>query len=84
VTWDAYAEATARDAVPHDWMEDNAKSSLNDGAPTRSARFNQGSGFSTPDITIIPSGRADKRQIWNAEKSPFWIFLIRSLYVFST
>jgi len=53
VAWDVYAQATTRGAMLHDWMEDNAKSSLNDGAPTRSARF------STPDITIVRSGLVD-------------------------
>jgi len=56
VAWDVHAQATTRGAMLHDWMEDNAKSSLDDGAPTSSARLNQGSGFSTPDITIVCSG----------------------------
>jgi len=60
VVWDVYAQAITRGAMLLDWMEDNAKSSLSDGAPTRSARFNQGSGFSTPDITIVRSGIVDR------------------------
>jgi len=45
----------------HDWMEDNAKSFLNDGAPTRSAQFNQDGGYSTPDIIIVVcSGLVDR------------------------
>jgi len=60
VVWNVYTQATACGAMLHDWIEDNAKSFPNDGAPTRSAQFNQGSSYSTPDITIVRSGLVDR------------------------
>ena len=48
VSWDEYAQGMPRGAV------------LNDGKPTRAARFQQGCGLSAPDITIVNSEAADR------------------------
>ena len=49
-----------RGAELYNWVEENEMAVLNDGKPTRAARFKQGCGLSAPDITIVNSEAADR------------------------
>ena len=49
-----------RGAELYNWVEENEMAVLNDGKPTRAARFQQGCGLSAPDITIVNSESADR------------------------
>ena len=60
VSWDEYAQGMPRGAELYNWVEENEMAVLNDGKPTRSARFQQGCGPSAPDITIVNSEVADR------------------------
>ena len=60
VSWDEYAQGMPRGAELYNWVEQNEMAVLNDGKPTRAARFQQGCGLSAPDITIINSEAADR------------------------
>ena len=44
----------------YNWFEENEIAVLNDGKPTRAARFQQGCGLSAPDITIVKSEAEDR------------------------
>ena len=60
VSWDEYAQGMPLGAELYNWVEENEIAVLNDGKPTRAARFQQGCGLSAPDITIINSEAADR------------------------
>ena len=60
VSWDEYAQGMPRGAELYNWVEENEMAVLNDGKPTRAARFQQGYGLSAPDITIVNSEAADR------------------------
>ena len=60
VSWDEYAQGMSRGAELYNWVEENEMAVLNDGKPTRAARFQQGCGLSAPDITIFNSAAADR------------------------
>ena len=60
VSWDVYAQGMPRGAELYNWVEENEMAVLNDGKPTRAARFQQGSGLGAPDITIVNSEAADR------------------------
>ena len=60
VSWDEYAQGIPRGAELNNWVEENEMAVLNDGKPTRAARFQQGCGLSAPDITIVYSEAADR------------------------
>ena len=49
-----------RCAELYNWVEENEMAVLNDGKPTRAARFQQGCGLSAPDIPIANSEAADR------------------------
>ena len=49
-----------RGAELYNWVEENEMAVLNDGTPTRAARFQQGCCLSIPDITIVNSEAADR------------------------
>ena len=59
VSWDEYAQGMPRGAELYNWVEENEMTVLNDGKPTRAARFQQGCGLGAPDITIVSSEAAD-------------------------
>ena len=63
VSLDECAQGMPRGAELYNWVEENEMAVLNDGKPTRAARFQQGCGLSAPDITIVNSEAAD-RFIW--------------------
>ena len=42
VSWDEYAQGMPRGAELYNWVEENEMAMLNDGKPTRAARFQQG------------------------------------------
>ena len=44
----------------YNWVEEHEMAVLNDGKPTRAARFQQGCGLCAPDITIVNSEAADR------------------------
>ena len=48
-----------RGAELYNWVKENEMAVLNDGKPTRAARFQQGCDLSAPDITIVNSEAAD-------------------------
>ena len=60
VSWDEYAQGMPRGAELYNWVEENEMAVLNDGKPTRAARFQQGCGLNAPDITIVNSEAADR------------------------
>ena len=60
VSWDEYAQGMLRGAEHDNWVKENEMALLNDGNPTRTARFQQGCGLSAPDITIVDSEAADR------------------------
>ena len=60
VSWDEYAQGMPRGAELYNWVEENEMAVLNDGKPTRAARFQQGCGLSAPDITIVNSEAANR------------------------
>ena len=60
VSWDEHAQGMPRGAELYNWVEENEMAVLNDGKPTRAARFQQGCGLSAPDITIVNSEAADR------------------------
>ena len=60
VSCDEYAQGMHRGAELYNWVEENEMAVLNDGKPTRAARFQQGCGLSCLDITIINSEAADR------------------------
>ena len=60
LSWDEYAQCIPRGAELYNWVEENEMAVLNDGKPTRAARFQQGCGLSAPDITIVNSEAADR------------------------
>ena len=60
VSWEEYAQGMPRGAKLYNWVEENEMAVLNDGKPTRSARFQQGCGLSAPDITIVNSEARDR------------------------
>ena len=49
-----------RGAELYNWVEENEMAVLNDGKPTRAARFQQGCGLRAADITIVNSEAADR------------------------
>ena len=59
VSWDEYAQGMPRGAELYNSVRENEMAVLNDGKPTRSARFQQGCGLSAPNITIVNSEDAD-------------------------
>ena len=59
VSWDEYAQGMPRGAELYNLVEENEMAVLNDGKPTRAARFQQGCDLSAPDITIVNSEAAD-------------------------
>ena len=60
VSWDEYAQGMPRGAEFYNWVHKNEMTVLNDGKPTRAARFQQWCGLSAPDITIVNSEAADR------------------------
>ena len=60
VSWDEYAQDMPRGAELFNWVEENKMAVLNDGKPTRAARFQHGCGLSATDITIVNSEAADR------------------------
>ena len=52
--------AMPRGAELYNLVEENEMAVLNDGKPTKAARFQQGCGLSAPDITIVNSEAADR------------------------
>ena len=60
VSWDEYAQGMPRGAELYNWVEENEMAVLNDGKPTRAARFQQGCCLCAPDITIFNSEAADR------------------------
>ena len=60
VSWDEYAQGMPRGAELYNWVEENEMAVLNDGKPTRAARFQQGCDLSASDITILNSDAADR------------------------
>ena len=60
VSWDEYAQGKPRGAELYNWFEENELAVLNDGKPTRAARFQQGCSLSAPDNTIVNSEAADR------------------------
>ena len=60
VSWDEYAQGMPRGMELYNWVEENEMALLNDGKPTRAARFQQWCGLSAPDITIVNSEAADR------------------------
>ena len=60
VSWDEYVQGMLRGAELYNWVEENEKAVLNDGKPTRAARFQKCCGLSAPDITIVNSEAADR------------------------
>ena len=50
----------SRGAELYNWVKENEMAVLNDGKPTRAARFQQWCGLSAPDITIVNSEAADR------------------------
>ena len=60
VSWDEYIQGMPRGAELYSWVEENEMALLNDGNPTRAARFKQGCCPSAPDITIVNSEAADR------------------------
>ena len=60
VSWDEYAQGMPRGAELKNLVEENEMAVLNDGKPTRAARFQQGCGLCAPDITIFNSEAADR------------------------
>ena len=71
VSWDEYAQSMPRGAKLYNWVEENQMAVVNDGKPTRAARFQQGCGLSAPDITIVNSEAKDRfsRQQLNEQSS---------------
>ena len=55
VSWDEYAHDMPRGAELYNWVEENEMAVLNDGKPSRAARFQQGRGLCAPDTTIFNS-----------------------------
>ena len=51
VSWDKYTQGMPLGAELYNWVEEIEMVVLNDGKPTRAARFQQGCGLSAPDIT---------------------------------
>ena len=45
VSWDEYAQGMPRGSELYNWVEENEMAVLNDGKPTRAARFQQGCGL---------------------------------------
>ena len=60
VYWDEYAQGMPRGAELYNWVDENEMAVLNDGKPTRAARFQQWCVLSAPDITIVNSEAADR------------------------
>ena len=60
VSWDEYAQGMPRGVELYNLVEENEMAVLNDGKPTRAARFQQGCGLCAPDITISTSEAADR------------------------
>ena len=60
LSWDEYAQSMPRGAELYNWVEENEMAVLNDGKPTRAARFQQVCGLSVPDITIVTSEAKDR------------------------
>ena len=60
VSWDEYAQGMPLGAELNNWIEENEMAVLNDGKPTRAARFQQECGLSAPDITIVISEAAER------------------------
>ena len=60
VSWDEYFQGMHRGVELYNWVEENEMAVLNDGKPTRAARFQQWCGLSAPDITIVNSEAADR------------------------
>ena len=60
VSRDEYAKGMPRGGELYNWVEENEMAVLNDGKPTRAARFQQGSGLCAPNITIVNSEAADR------------------------
>ena len=60
VSWDEYTQGMPRGAELCNWVEENEMAVLNDGKPTRAARFKKWCGLSAPDITIVNSEAADR------------------------
>ena len=59
LVWDDVARSNERRTALFQWAEDNFKLVLNDGTPTRVFRDNQGSVFSSPDITLVDADAAN-------------------------
>ena len=60
VSLDEYAKGMPRGVELYNWVEENEMAVLNDGKPTRAARFQQGCSRSAPNITIVNSEAADR------------------------
>ena len=60
VSRDEYVQGMPQGVELYNWVEENEIAVLNDGKPTRAARFRQGCGLSAPDITIVNSEAADR------------------------
>ena len=60
VSCDEYAQGMPRGVELYNWVDENEMAVLNDGKPTRAARFQQGCGISASDITIVNSEAADR------------------------
>ena len=70
VSWDEYAQGMPRGAELYNWVKENEMAVLNDGKPTRAARFQQGCSLSAPEITILNSEAADR---FSSDHSPILI-----------
>ena len=55
--WDRFVPEDRRGSTIQQWMEDTSRIPLNDGAATRFARYQQGQGCSSPDLTIVDASR---------------------------
>ena len=60
VSWVEYAQDMPRGAELYNLVDENEMAVLNDGKPTRAARFQQGCGLSAPEINIENSEAADR------------------------